>query len=889
MPQVQMPDGTVVEMPEKLTPELAARLRAFQSSAAPQAPRTAAQRSIEYSHMGQDLPGAIRPALVQEDPTVDYRGVDDPKRQAVYSILNTPEERQAYLKKEYGPENVTKSSYGQDVVIINGKKVAFEPKGGLARGNLAARTAGLAGSVAPIAGTIVGGITGGIPGAALGAGAGEAVNKLTKQALGLNLQTAGETAKDIVVEGLKGGAAEGAGQALRLVGRTALAPYEPGSMLGPWKQTLPRYMEQKAELAKVLEYGYTPKTGVYAPRAGFIQAKQKVAQDVFGDSVALENKAVSERWRNALIDRVSGKGAKPDELSMSLSQKAETAVKDAEAQAGNALVNAKQVLQRAQDKITGKIGTPSANVQESLSNDIRALKEVFTEQANGAYAPIDAYVGNKAIVPTAGLKNMASQIMAKRATTTEGQAVGQQMPMLDRIRQMPDKITFAQMQELRHELGSMSEAEALTAGVSAGRAKQLAGAANTAFDDAVAQMKSRVGEYGAKNVAKAVESLRYADAFYRDGIKKFQDLTVAGIVKDASQRGFVQPEKITEYLVRPDQVSRLTQIKNMVKPETFQQVAAQHWERVLDKSTNPVTGEIEGARLVKMLQGKENEVVFGKQTEEMRNLAKQFAALGGKLDPAELKGGGIANAIQKAVEKEKNLNKLVRSDVISAIRSEGPQSVRAADYVTDPQGLVRYRQIYKTFGGGSPEVKGLREYLARRIFSTMEVPASAPAQRYTATELSGAPLKKELERYGRPHLEEVMGKEWTRDAFNFADAAEIASRQLASVPGAGLVVSGGLRTSPLSHKWLAMKYWAMGELWSKPSVIKYLSGGFKEGKVVDVMKRIGDIGTRTVIPYEMETTPKETRKTVEAIGYRASSIAERQRRKAERAAKEAVQ
>lgn len=827
-------------------------------------------------------------AFVQEDPTVDYTGVNDPKKQAIYSLLSTPEEKSQYLKQEYGADNVTKSSYGQDVVIQNGKKIAFEPKGGLGRGNLISRTASLAGSVLPTAGMIAGGMVSGpgaILGAAGGAAGGEAVNKIIKTGLGLNLQTGKEILGDIGTEAAKGAAAEGIGQAARRIGRTVLAPYEPGSIFSPWKETLPRYKEQKAELEQALSYGFTPKSGVYAPRAGFIQAKQKVAQDVFGDPLALENKSVAERYRQGFIDRIGGGGQNPLDLNLSLSQKAEEAIKKAEADAGMAMVNAKKVIQQAQDKITGKIGRPVGNVQESLTNDVRSLKEIFNEQANGLYTPVDQYIGKPA-VPTKRISDLVDSISEKRATTVSGQPVGQQTPMFDRIKQMPKYITFAQMQELRHELSSMSEAEALNAGVSAGRAKQLAGAANSAFDDAVSEIKSKVGEYGAKNVTKAVEALRYADAFYSDGIKKFQNLTITGIIKDATQHGNVQPEKITEYLVRPDQVNRLVQVKLMVKPETFQQVAAQHWERLLEKSTNPLTGEVEGSRLAGYLKGKENEIVFGNQVDDMRTLAKQLSSLNLKLDSpvlSTLPNGKSTQLIKSAIEKKQALDSLVKGNAIAAIREEGPQSIKAADYITEPNGLLRYRQAYSTFGAKSNEVKGLKEYLARRIFSTMDVPASSAAQRYTATELSGAPLKAELEKYGKPYLEEVMGKEWTKDAFDFANAAEIGMRPLTAVHGAGLVISGGMRTSPLSHKLLGLRYWAMGELWSKPTVIKYLSGGFSEGKVIDRIREIGDITTRTILPYEIETAPKEIKKKTDAILYRASAIEERARRKKERA------
>jgi hypothetical protein len=864
--EIQAPDGKTyrIEGPAGASEEQiqAEVLKQHPNAAFP--PQDA--RNEEYSHRGADLPGATSYAPSHLDPTVDYSGVDDAGKQAVYSLLSTPAEKAAYLRKEYGPENVTKSSYGQDVVLQNGKKVAFERKGDFfSTKNLASRAASVAGEILPTVGMIAGGVAGApstlgaVGTAAAGAAAGTAGNKLIKDALGLNQQTAGETAQDIAVSGAEGAGGELAGAATRFAGRSVLAPWEPGSILGPWKETLPRYLEQKAEYEKVKSElpGFTPNVGVVQPRASLAQANQKVAQDIFGDSKALANKAVLESKKQELIRRVGGEGKTPENLNLSISGKAGETIVAAEEKAKVAEKTASAILKTAEDKISAKLGPNTGNAKELLSDGIRASKEVWAEAHSAMYAAFDK-IALRPVIPTVALKTVATEALRKRAVTEGGKEVVSPMPMLGRILEMPDRITAEQMQMLRHELGSMSEAEALNAGVSAGIAKRLGGAANDSFDTAVSDLKKRVGEYGAKNVTAGINALRVADASYHKGIKKYQDLTVQSLIKDSTQGGAIQPEKITEYLVRPDQVARLVNVKNLVSPEIFKQVASQHWERLLSQASDPMTEEVSGARLFKMLDGKENDVLFGAQANEMRNLAKQLAAVGGHLDPALLpvKGYSTVNAgIRDAIKKKVGLNNLVRGSIVSAVKDGGEKSLVAADYITQPDGLLRFRQINAAFGANSPEVKGLKEYLARKILAAMEVPASQAARRYTGKELSGAPLVAELERYGEPYLREVMGKAWTEDAFKFARVADTATRPLANVAGAGIVVSGGIKTSPFHHKVAALKYLALGEIYSKPAVLKYLSGGFEHGKVIDIIRRLGDVGSRAAMAYGAQSSP----------------------------------
>src|SRR5258708_5666360 len=137
---------------------------------------------------------AAERVIAQQDPDVDYKGLDDIKVQAAYSLIDKPEDKTTYLKQAFGEKNVGKDSFGRDYVIQNGKKIAVKPA--TSETPFAVGAAAKVGDVLPVAGMIAGGAAGAtisapvlgsaaVPGAALGGAAGTAYNKIISKILGL--------------------------------------------------------------------------------------------------------------------------------------------------------------------------------------------------------------------------------------------------------------------------------------------------------------------------------------------------------------------------------------------------------------------------------------------------------------------------------------------------------------------------------------------------------------------------------------------------------------------------------------------------------------------------------------------------------------------------------
>lgn len=795
----------------------------------------------------------VRSALAQKDRDIDYSGVNEPSAQAAYSLISKPEDRTKYLQMRYGNENVTQDSFGRDVVSVGGKKVAFKSRSD--QTPLAQGAAEHAGDVLPVGGMIAGAVAGAPAGAAgsiglagLGGGTGVAANSLIASAAGLpSSQSPADVAGDIRTGTLEGMAAEGLGQAGMFVGRSLLGPYKPGSIFGPWQRTRALYDQQMADVQAARDLGLRPRVGTFAPNAPLVQRVQQAGMRVFGDELPSINRPILQGKVDELTAQAGqGSGVQANDLNAALARRTDQGLTRSQFVADNAIKDAGIELRNAQMLLESRVGKPTGKLAGSTQDDIMASRQRFGEKATLLYAPIDEMAG-KPVVPTQPIKDMLDQIVNTMPKTKAGELSVLTPDKLQKFKggidQLPDYVSFQQMQAIRAKFRSASDVSSLEAGLSERQAGQLANAADSAFEAA-----SQSPFAGAPEAAKA---LRKADYFYRAGMKRFDDLSVQALVKDASETGFIQPEKVATFIANPGQVDKLQRIKKVISTDTFQQVGAERWKQMVNDSEDILTGQIDGKKLSKRLSdmGKSLDVLYGPaQAQEMRALADKWAMLGGKADTI-----GAPQGLKDAVQAQEKASALASADWAKTIKTDGPQSIRAADYLTQPENRLQLRQAASTFGPQSPEISATKEYLARKIFSVMEQPATKGAEKYGKTEMMGQPLINELNRYGRPYLEEVFGKQWTDGAFNFARAAEVATRKNPSDAGAIVVAAYALK--PFSHIGGLVKMFGAQEILSSPSVITYMTRGI-EGGGVNFMKAMGTIAMRTGLAYGAVNAPR---------------------------------
>lgn len=190
MPQVQMPDGTVVEMPDELTPELATRLRTAMAAPAAKSKAPAAKVEAPWYQGAVDVAknvgsGILRGAMSLPDALAEYtaaREAEMPEIQAKrarltaagYPVAPTVAERQqqsAALNAQLFQPQTQPQKYVQEAakgvggaMLIPGGGMATTLLGGAGSGlgsEAAAQTLG-EGPLQRIAGGLAGGLAGGV-------------------------------------------------------------------------------------------------------------------------------------------------------------------------------------------------------------------------------------------------------------------------------------------------------------------------------------------------------------------------------------------------------------------------------------------------------------------------------------------------------------------------------------------------------------------------------------------------------------------------------------------------------------------------------------------------------------------------------------------------------
>lgn len=209
---------------------------------------------------------------------------------------------------------------------------------------------------------------------------------------------------------------------------------------------------------------------------------------------------------------------------------------------------------------------------ETVKQSIIKQRVAFSENFAQRYAEVDQLVGDTPIVPTAPIKSMAQDILGKLPKTVQGEVVGGQDHLLRQLLQMDDSMTVTQAQRLRTMLREASESPDLLPDVSKHDARELKKAVEQAFDAA----KEQTGA-----PAEAITKLRSADMAYKRGIEQFDRPIIKRIARNASKNGSIDADEVVDYLVRPERVVRLRQVKNLVKPAEWTKVKSAHSQELL--------------------------------------------------------------------------------------------------------------------------------------------------------------------------------------------------------------------------------------------------------------------------------------------------------------------
>lgn len=211
---------------------------------------------------------------------------------------------------------------------------------------------------------------------------------------------------------------------------------------------------------------------------------------------------------------------------------------------------------------------------EAVQNAIKKSRVAFSQDMSKMYRRVDNLVGNSPIVPTAPVKALASDLLERMPKTSEGVVVGGKDKFLRDIAAMGDRMTVTQAQRLRTMLREASDSPDIIPDIAQHEARILRKSVDDAFEATKVSGTSNPIEN------RAIELLKQADAAYKKGIRQFDLPVVRSITKDAS-RGTVDPDMVVDYLIKPDRVVRLRQVKNLVPNDEWAKVQSAHSEDLL--------------------------------------------------------------------------------------------------------------------------------------------------------------------------------------------------------------------------------------------------------------------------------------------------------------------
>lgn len=503
--------------------------------------------AVEHDPFGQpQKPSASRLEEVEGNPfgdaEWDYKGIPLMGVRADVSRGDTKEEKELRLSQYVGgKQNITYDSEGRLGVTPEGALELGIDTGGK---NLVldspetelADIADGAGVALPVAGAIAAGVaTGGaglVPGilaAGAGAGGGKLLDEGIETIAGAQRQDLGEVAVDASKEAALAAVGEAGGRAVIGVGRKLLNP-----MSGRLRPNAVQDIEDSLSL------GVVPRAENI--RKGRIVARlHTVVDSIFGDRNAVGNaQAVAKE-----IDRLNGKYAKATRDTLELG--------------------------------------------ELIKEDIGKARGAFGDAADDMYAFADDVLNGTPVLEIAQLKRAANRVIKKLPTKTleDGTQVPaplnkELLPDLETILSWDGKQSLSAVQHVRRSLRNK-----IDMGPTADNVSHEASQLLKALDESLQPEKITFGGPGDvvggqdALLQSAKRSLKEANDFYAEGIKKFDNATIKKIMKNPSEAGELAPEKVVDFFFKKESQTPLKRVMAVLPPERQAEVRRAAMDKIV--------------------------------------------------------------------------------------------------------------------------------------------------------------------------------------------------------------------------------------------------------------------------------------------------------------------
>jgi hypothetical protein len=803
-------------------------------------------------------------------PDVDYdTGTGFTDRMSL-SMMDTDAERRAYLSDRYGEKNVLQDPAGTFYVTKDGKKIA--PSGVGVMEGMAAEAIGHGEELALMArGAAVGGEAAGIPGTIIGAMVGmlggKAFEEYEKNSFGLSRKSPEQTGKAYTEAALVGGAGEGLATPLARALKDVAEGGIPRLVSGATPET-------ERLTAQTLGIGGVPPVRSALPTMMATRYHQAFGEKLTGNLAEKANlSAIEGEMKNIL----AASGMAPEKIPEAM----KTILNTSEAPSYSALgdmtkehavkyqehlTTGVENLIRDSDKALGekfanletqtkmlRAGDPefSSKVAEGIAQERRD----FSTSAQKIYAQIDNLMGDTPIVPTYLPKKRALSLLEKMPES-------EIKPIVKEIAGWRDKETFENMQRMRTRLRELGEPTNLAA---AGLTKRDLRDLNTLVDQSFERTEAAIPATfpESANAGRAVRLLRQADAFYREGIRKFQDQAINQLVAGVKTGIYPDASKIVSTIFQKGQSQRAVEVLKMLPEEIRNKVKGEYATDLMTQAADKTTGMVSGTSMSRVLAGKHEllAAAFGEQTtKDIELYARQLAMRDEKIPLGALDKDRISESIRAAQKAQESLDKFMDDNFLSELAKPSLAPEAVYKHLVQPGRETELARAIQFFGAKSPQVQKLRETALLDVLHKAVAPTESGADKTIGAET----LEKALSKYTGKQKALLFPNGLDKDLETLAENAKFL------FPGKeGDTMAAGLAAGAVKAllPWSAPAY-AWGALWNyvltRPQTIKYLALGLNSdgpAKTVALetlrgMVRAGAIGMLPdVDEHESQQTP----------------------------------
>jgi hypothetical protein len=791
----------------------------------------------------------------------DYDTGADGRLRSLMSFGETDADRESILKSLVGEEGYVKDSAGRLALTEAGQKArGMEPIGK----NLVIEDEGfsmrdfsdLAGVLPETVGSIAGAVAGGgltfglgsVAGAGLGAAAGQAIEEAVETLLGVQTQSFKDVVKDVAIEGAIGAGGELIGAGVVAAGKGLMGgagALGRRAMRGPVDEIAEQTLTRAESLT---ERGFVPSIeAIGGPRP--LALAQKFAENASRNLSRMENNlSIALKEKDDFLKGISGdvEGELRDDIMFAAPSKfsqlvkKEQAAKDAYLKAIDDSIN---ILRQANDggfevnkDILTKVTQSFAKFNQDAADNFGLVDDILGEiqipsNINGNTVLKEA--GKAKIFNTKGLQNTLKNYLEDAGNIELlDPAVAVAYRTVNSYNN--GMASFRNLARLRKEV---NDNLFFNPGLSTEGGKQLStlrGILDNMLDsdDILNNLRANILPNERSVLANAAKQRNFAISQYKEGIKRFEELSQLGIIRSINELKGESPrvvaDKFFSRVVKPDEPQRLQAVLGAVDdPEILRDNLARSF---LDDALNRAGRDLadpdsfDGVKFYNAVKGLKDtgKVLFGDDWGKVQSLARAIRQSKTKgVDAqtisrvaAESEGAGIAKTLQNIADAQISLKEATDAAFMKKL-SEGNISLEdAVAQLSSPTRTDSEVMRIMRFFDDQPEIKEkIKQLYLTDILKSVDKDVFASQKNANA-------LKETLESYKPNVLKRVLGKEQAEALSSFAEDLSM----LGDVGKEGSIAAASIWARMFQHPINALtsigKFRFMANMFNNPEMVK---------------------------------------------------------------------